>query len=58
MDMKKVCIFVILLMMLSGCTLSKNKENNIEDNSVGKIDVNKEYVNETLFKSYKFSNLI
>ena len=56
MDMKKVCIFVILLMMLSGCTLSKNKENNIEDNSVGKIDVNKEYVNETLFKSYKLSN--
>ena len=56
MDMKKVCIFVILLMMLSGCTLSKNKENNIEDNSVGKIDVNKEYVNETLYKSYKLSN--
>lgn len=56
MDMKKVCIFVILLMMLSGCTLSKNKENNIEDNSVGKIDVNKDYVNETLFKSYKLSN--
>lgn len=56
MDMKKVCIFVILLMMLSGCTLSKNKENNIEDNSVGKIDVKKDYVNETLFKSYKLSN--
>lgn len=56
MDMKKVCIFVILLMLLSGCTLSKNKENNIEDNSVGKIDVNKDYVNETLFKSYKLSN--
>jgi hypothetical protein len=43
-------------MLLSGCTLSKNKENNIEDNSVGKIDVNKEYVNETLFKSYKLCN--
>ena len=56
MDMKKVCIFVILLMMLSGCTLSKNKENNVEDNSVGKIDVKKDYVNETLFKSYKLSN--
>lgn len=56
MIMKKVCIFVILLMILSGCTLSKNKETNVEDNSVGKIDVNKEYVNETLYKSYKLSN--
>ena len=55
MDMKKVCIFVILLILLSGCALSKNKES-IEDNSVGKIDVNKEYVNETLYKSYKLSN--